>query len=96
MKQISRRDFETYKRVKKFMGENELSEESLRKYINCKVHLKVTSKGMEPREYNSLSDAARDIGVSRQTLEYAHKHKKLFTRRNGGAKIFFIEWLELT
>ena len=55
MRQISRRDFEAYKRVKKFMGENELSEEGLRKYINCEVHLKLSSKGMESSTFKSLS-----------------------------------------
>ena len=50
---------------------------------------------MEPKIYDHLSDAVRDIGVSRQS--YAQKHKKPFiTRRIGAAKVFFIEWLELT
>ena len=95
MRQISRRDFETYEKIKKFMGENKLNEEDLREYVNQKIHLKVSSNGMEPCTFKSLSEASTFIGVLRQALEYAHKHKRPFiTRRKGGAKVCFIEWLE--
>ena len=77
------------------MGEDELSEEGLRRYVNCKIYLKVNSEGMEPSTFKSFSEASTFIGISRQTLEYTHKHKRpLITRRKGGAKVFFIEWLE--
>ena len=76
MRQISRRDFETYEKIKKFMGENKLDGEGLRKYINREVHLKVSSKGVEPSTFKSLSKASTFIGVSRQTFEYAHKAQK--------------------
>ena len=36
----------------------------------------IRSEGMEPREYDSLSDTASDIGILRQNLAYAQKHKK--------------------
>ena len=84
-----------YERIKKFINENKLSEEDSRKYVNHEVHLKISFKGMEPSTFKSLSEASAFIGVSRQTLAYAHKHKNsLITRRKGGAKIFFIEWLD--
>ena len=54
------------------MGENELSEEGLRRYVNGDVHLKVSSKGMEPIKFKSLFEASAFIGISRQTLKYAH------------------------
>ena len=54
------------------MGENELSEEGLRRYVNSEVHLKVRSKGMEPIKFKSLFEASSFIGISRQTLKYAH------------------------
>ena len=79
------------------MGKNKLDEEDVRKYINHEIHLKVSSKGMEPGIFKSLSEASMFIGVSRQTFKYAHKHKRPLTaRRKGGAKVFFIEWLEST
>ena len=85
MRQISRRDFEAYEKVKKFIGENQHGEDVLRKYINHEVHLKVSSKGIRPSIFKSLSEASTFIGVLRQTLEYAHKHKRI-TRRKGEAK----------
>ena len=95
MRRISRRDFETCEKIKKFMGENKFDEEDLRKYVNRTVHLKVSSEGMEPSTFKNLSEASTVIGVSRQTLEYAHKHKRpRIARRKCGAKLFFIEWLE--
>ena len=54
--------------------------------------MKICSEGMELRKYNSLSDAASDIGVSKQTFAYAHKNNRsLVTGRKGGAKAFFIK-----
>ena len=36
---------------------------------------------MEPRKYNGLSNDTSDIGVLRQTLTYAHEHKRLLSLR---------------
>ena len=50
---------------------------------------------MELRKCESLKDVANDIEVSRETLVYAHKNRRqLITRRKGGIKVFYIEWLE--
>ena len=50
---------------------------------------------MEPTKFESLDDAATFMGVSKQTLTYAHKHKRPFiTRRKVRDKVFFIKWLE--
>ena len=78
------------------MLEHKFSEEDLRKrYIKCEVHLEVSSRGMEPTKLESLKDAATFMGVSKPTLTYAYEHKRPFiTRRKGGAKVFFIKWLE--
>ena len=99
MRRISRTDFETYEKIKKFLNKNKLDEEDLRKYVNqlsSESKLR-SSEGMEPSTFKSLFEASTFIGVSRQTLEYAHKHKKpLIARRKGGAKVFYIEWLEST
>ena len=77
MWRISRKDFETYKRIKQFMIEHKFSEEGLRKYVKHEVHLKVTSKGLEPTKFESLYNAATFMGVLKQTVAYAHKHKSL-------------------
>ena len=50
---------------------------------------------MEPARYESLTDAAKNIGVAKQTLIYAHKNKRpSITKRKGGIKVFHIEWLD--
>ena len=50
---------------------------------------------MEPKRYECLSDVANDIKVLKQTFIYAYKNKRNFiTRRKGGAKVFYIKWLE--
>ena len=95
MKQIFPKDFETYKRIKRSMIEHKFRKEDLRRYVQFEVYLEVSSKGMEPTKFESLDDATTFIKVSKQTLAYTNKHKKPFiTRRKGGAKVFFIEWLE--
>ena len=91
----SRKDFETYEKVKQFMLEHKFSEEKLRRYVKPDVHLEVSSKGIKPTKFESLDNAATFMGVSKQTLAYTHKHKRpLITRWKGGAKVFFIKWLE--
>ena len=90
--QVSRKDLKTYLRIKKLIQEGYKYEDLVQPSESSLI---IQSKGMEPREYDSLLEAASDFGVSRQTLAYAHKHKKpLITRREGGAKVFFIKWLE--
>ena len=72
------------------MGKSKLDEEDLKKYVNREVHLKVSSECMEPSTFKRLFEGSTFIGVLRQTLEYAHKHKRpLIARRKGGAKVFF-------
>ena len=94
MRQISQQDFETYKRVKHFMTEHKFSEENVRRYVKCKVQLEVSSKGMEPTTFESLDDAAVFMGVSKQTLLYAHKHRRpLITRQKGGATVSLLNSL---
>ena len=50
---------------------------------------------MESKRQKCLSDTANDIKVSKVTLPYVHENKRpLVTRRKGGAKVFYIKWLE--
>ena len=95
MKQISSQDLETYERVKHFMIQHKFSEEDLRRYVKHEVHLEVSFKGMETTEFESLTNAATFMGISKQSLTYAHKHKRpTITTQKNGTKVFFIEWLE--
>ena len=50
---------------------------------------------MEPKKYKNLKDVANDIEVSKETLIYAYENKRpLISRRKGGVKVFYTEWLE--
>ena len=45
------------------MIEHKFSEEDLRRYFKCEIHLEISSKGMEPSTFKNLSDASMFIGV---------------------------------
>ena len=54
----------------------------------------IESEGMSPTKYYSTSAAARHCGVTKQTLDYAHKNMcTRIVRRKGGVKEFRITWL---
>ena len=97
-KWITRKEFEAYLRVKKFIEKNNYEEADLRKKIRdtrpARIPLIIRSDDMEPKKYERLTDAASDIKVPRETLIYAYENRRsLITRRKGGVKVFYIEWL---
>ena len=99
LKWITRKEFEAYLRVKEFMEKNDYDEANLRKKIRDRrpacIPLTIRSNDMEPRNYEHLKHAANDIKVPRETLIYAYENRRqLITRRKGGVKVFYIEWLE--
>ena len=98
---VTLKEYEIYLKVKKFIetegcDENEL----IPKLINgvgiipAYVPLIIESDDMEPTKYYSLSAAARDFGVTKQTIVYAYRNQKMrIVRRKGGFKVFRIKWL---
>ena len=98
IKWIMRKEFEAYLRVKEFMEKNSYDEADLRKKIwdrrPARIPLIICSDDMELKEYEHLKDTANDIKVPRETLIYAYENRRqLITRRKGGVKVFYIEWL---
>ena len=65
-KEITHREFETYLKVKEFIDRNSYEEADLRKIVS--TPLMIHSDDMEPKRYECLSDAAKDIKVLKQTL----------------------------
>ena len=58
------------------------------------IKLRVRSEGINSVEYESIKDTAKEIEVSKETLLYAyHNRRPLITRRKGGLKVFYVEWL---
>ena len=97
---ISREEFKTYLRIKKLIERNNYEENATfrskkRGPIATHIPLIIRSDDMEPTRYEFLTDAAKDIGVAKQTLIHAHKNKRpLITKRKNGIKVFHIEWLD--
>ena len=52
-------------------------------------------EGISPTKYYSTSAAAKHCGVTKQTLDYAHRNRcTRIVRRKGGVKEFRIKWLD--
>ena len=98
MKMITLKEYEIYLKVKAFV-EAEGCDIILRLIngvgiIPAYVPLIISSDDMEPTKYYSLLAAARDCGVSKQTIIYTYTNRcARIARRKGGSKIFRIEWL---
>ena len=99
LKEILQKEFETYLRIKEFIERNIYEEADLRKRVRgrkpTRTPLIIHSDDMEPNRYECLSDATNQSKVSKQTFIYAYENKRsLITRWKGGAKVFYIKWLE--
>ena len=81
----------------KYCDENEL----IPKVVNgigiipTYVPLIIESDDTEPIKYYSLSTAAKGCGISKQTIIYAYRNRKMrIVRRKAGFRVFRIEWLD--
>ena len=94
---ITLKEYEIYPKVKKFIETKGCDESSINNgvgIIPAYVPLIIESDDMEPTKYYSLSAAARDCGLLKQTIVYAYRNQKTrIVRRKGGTKEFRIEWL---
>ena len=58
------------------------------------IPLIIESDGADPIKYYSTSAAAKYCGVTKQTLDYAHRNRcTRIVRQKGGVKEFRIKWL---
>ena len=94
---ITPKEYEIYLKVKKFIESENCDEvDIIPRLINGAnyVPLIIESNDSEPIKYYSLSAAAKDCGVTKQTLDYAHTNRcNRMVRRKGGTKEFKIQWL---
>ena len=95
---VTLKEYEVYLKVKKFIESEGCDEADLiPRLINgvAYVRLIIEYEDMEPIKYYSLSAAARDCGVSKQTIDYSYGNRKTrIVWRKGGFKVFKIEWLD--
>ena len=102
---VTLKEYEAYLKVKRFIDGHEGSggpgtkpsdAEIIQRLMdnNKYIPLTIESDGTNPIKYYSTSAAAKHCGVTKQTLDYAHKHRcSRIVRRKGGVKEFRITWL---
>ena len=91
---VTLKEYEAYLKVKRFIDGHE--SEIISRLINESnyVPLIIESEDGDRIKYYSTSAAARYCGVTKQTLDYAHRNRcTRIVRRKGGVKEFRITWL---
>ena len=92
---VTLKEYEAYLKVKRFKdGHNEA--EIISKLSNKRnyVPMIIESEGISPTKYYSTSAAAKHCGVTKQTLDYAHRNRcTRIVSRKGGVKEFRHTWL---
>ena len=76
---VTLKEYEIYLKVKKFVETKGCDEANLiPRLVNghAYVPLMISSDDTEPTKYYSLSAAARDCGVSKQTIVYAYRNRE--------------------
>ena len=102
---VTLKEYEAYLKVKRFIDghkgyggpEAKLHEAEIISRLmgdNKYVPLTIESNGTDQIKYYSTSAAAKDCGVTKQTLDYAHRNRcTRIVKRKGGVKEFRITWL---
>ena len=97
---VTLKEYEAYLRVKRIIDScdeaeiiSKLSNE--RNYTPMILESEGISRCISPTKYYSTSAAAKHCGVTKQTLDYAHRNRcTRIVRRKGGVKEFRIKWLD--
>ena len=92
---VTLKEYEAYLKVKRFIdGHDEAEIISRLMGDNEYFPLIIKSDDADLIKYCSTSAAARHCGVTKQTLDHAHRHRcSGIVRRKGGVKEFRITWL---
>ena len=92
---VTLKEYKAYLKVKRFIDGHDESK-IISRLINESNYIPLTieSDGTDPIKYYSTSAAAKHCGVTKQTLDYAHRNTcTRIVRRKGGVKEFRINWL---
>ena len=92
---VTLKEYEAYLKVERFIDGHDESEIISRLMGDNKyVPLIIESDGTNPIKYYSISAATKHCGVTKQTLDYAHRNRCMrIVRIKGGVKEFRITWL---
>ena len=89
---VTLKEYKAYLKVKRFIDGHNEAEIILGD--NKYVPLIIKSDDADLIKYYSTSAAARHCGVTKQTLDYAHRNRYTrISRRKGGVKEFRLIWL---
>ena len=76
IKMVTLKEYEAYLKVKRFIDGHDESEIISRLMNESNyVPLIIESDGTDPIKYYSTSAAAKQCGVTKQTLDYAHRNR---------------------
>ena len=92
---VTLKEYEAYLRVKRTINSFDEAE-IISKLSNERNYtpMIIESEGISPTKCYSTSAAAKHCGVTKQTLDYAHRNRcTRIVRRKGGVKEFRITWL---
>ena len=94
---VTLKEYEAYLKVKRFIdGHDEAEIISRLMGDNKYIPLIIESDGTDPIKYYSTSAAAKHCGVTKQTLDYAHRNRcTRIVRRKGGVKEFNLAFLSI-
>ena len=87
---ITLKEYEAYLKVKRFIDSYD-DTEIISKLSNERNYTPMITEleGISPTKYYSTSAAAKHCGVTKQTLDYAHRNRcTRIVRRKGGVKEF--------
>ena len=92
---VALKGYEPYLRVKRIIDSCDEAE-IISKLSNERNYtpIVIESEGISPTKCYSTSAAAKHCGVTKQTLDYAHRNRcTRIVRRKGGIKEFRLTWL---
>ena len=92
---VTLKEYEAYLRVERIIDSCDEAE-IISKLSNERNYtlMIIESDGTDPIKYYSTSAAARHYGVTKQTLDYAHRNRcTRIVSKKGGVKEFRITWL---
>ena len=90
---VTLKEYEAYLKVKRSIDGHDEAE-IISRLMGDNKYVPLKSDDADPIKYYSTSAAARHCGVTKQTLDYAHKHRcSRIVRRKGGVKEFRLTWL---
>ena len=95
IKMVALKQYEAYPRVKRIIDSCDEAE-IISKLSNERNYtpMIIESEGISPTKCYSTSAAAKHCGVTKQTLDYAHRNRCTRTvRRKGRVKEFRLIWL---